>query len=144
MAPKISKKKLDDYAYEVSRYSPRIKTIFQDSINGVLDPSAFSSVKGTGSINSSSVPTSAKTAPVSLRQKTNATTTITGTSANSGSGPKSAISSSTIPSKSVILFVIGGITYSEIRSAYEVAESSKRETYIGKKNYEETKNIIKN
>lgn len=129
MAPKISKKKLDDYAYEASRYSPRIKTIFQDSINGVLDPSAFSSVKGTGSINSSSVPTSAKTAPVSLRQKTNATT-ITGNS--SGSGPSSAIPSSTIPSKSVILFVIGGITYSEIRSAYEVAESSKRETYIGK------------
>lgn len=123
MAPKI-KKKADDYTYEVSRYAPRIKNIIQDSIAGVLDTSAFTTVKWTGSVNSAA-PTSAKAAPVSLRNKT--------TSAVPMSGPHSAsatTSSSTL-SRSVILFVIGGVTYSEIRSAYEVSEATKREVYIG-------------
>lgn len=123
MAPK-SKKKADDYTYEVSRYSPRIKGILQDSVAGVLDTSAFSTVKGTGAGNSSA-PTSAKTTPVSLRQKATATTPM--------SAPNSASAmSGSIPSRSVVLFVIGGVTYSEIRSAYEVSEATKREVYIGK------------
>ena len=123
MAPKI-KKKVEDYSYEVSRYSPRVKRIFKDSIGGVLDPSAFSSVKGSESLNSPTL-ASTKTAPVSLRQKT---------SNPSASIPNSAtaVVSVSAPSRSVTLFVIGGITFSEIRSAYEVAESSKREIYIGK------------
>jgi len=78
MAPKVSKKKADDYSYEVSRYTPRIKTIIQDSVSGVLDPSAFSSVKGIGGgLNSSSTPSSAKAAPVSLRQKTSSASSST-------------------------------------------------------------------
>ena len=121
MAPKVSKKKSDDYSYEVSRYTPRIKTIIQDSAAGILDPSAFSSVKATGgALNASSTSSSAKAAPVSLRHK--ATTT------SSSSTPNSA---SAAPSRSVIVFVIGGVTHSEIRSAYEVADSTKREIYIG-------------
>lgn len=123
MAPKL-KKKPDDFAYEVSRYSPRIKSILQDSVSGVLDSSAFVAVKASGS-SSSTTPSSAKTAPVSLRQKTSAA------APNSAPNSASANTSSTI-SRSVILFVIGGVTYSEIRSAYEVADASKREVYIGK------------
>ena len=122
MVPK-TKKKADDYTYEVSRYSPRVKGILQDSVAGVLDTSAFSAVKGTG-VGNLSVPTSAKTTPVSLRQK--ATVTAPMSAPNSAS----AMSGST-PSRSVVLFVIGGVTYSEIRSAYEVAEATKREVYIG-------------
>lgn len=126
MAPK-NKKKADDYTYEVSRYAPRVKGILQDSVSGVLDTSAFSTVKGTGAGNSSA-PTSAKAAPVSLRQK------ITATAPISASNSASAMSSS-IPSRSAVLFVIGGVTYSEIRSAYEVAEATKREVYIGNSLY---------
>lgn len=122
MAPK-PKKKADDYTYEVSRYSPRVKGILQESISGVLDPSAFSTVKGTGTGNLS-VPTSAKAAPVSLRQKATAAAPMP--APNSASA-----TSSSVPSRSVVLFVIGGVTYSEIRSAYEVAEATKREVYIG-------------
>ena len=123
MAPK-NKKKTDDYTYEVSRYSPRIKGILQDSVSGVLDTSAFFTVKGIGAGNSSA-PTSAKAVPVSLRQKTSATTPI--------SAPNSASAvSGSIPSRSTVLFVVGGVTYSEIRSAYEVSEATKREVYIGK------------
>jgi len=122
MAPK-TKKKTDDYTYEVSRYSPRVKGILQDSVAGVLDTSAFSAVKGTG-VGNLSVPTSAKTTPVSLRQKTTVTAPM--------SAPNSASTmSGSTPSRSVVLFVIGGVTYSEIRSAYEVAEATKREVYIG-------------
>jgi len=122
MVPK-TKKKADDYTYEVSRYSPRVKGILQDSVAGVLDTSAFSAVKGTG-VGNLSVPTSAKTTPVSLRQKTTVTAPM--------SAPNSASTmSGSTPSRSVVLFVIGGVTYSEIRSAYEVAEATKREVYIG-------------
>ena len=124
MAPKI-KKKAEDYTYEVSRYTPRIKTIIQDSITGVLDASAFTTVKGVGSVNSAATP-SAKATPVSLRNKT------TTAALNSAPNSASATTSSSTLSRSVILFVIGGVTYSEIRSAYEVAEATKREVYIGK------------
>lgn len=120
MAPR-SRKKPENFNYEVSRYIPRIKSILQDSIAGVLDTSAFASVKGTGAINSSA-PSSAKTAPVSLRNKGAAAPT---------SAPSSATTGTSIPSRSIVLFVIGGVTYSEIRAAYEVAEATKREVYIG-------------
>ena len=118
MVPK-TKKKADDYTYEVSRYSPRVKGILQDSVSGVLDASAFSTVKGTYA-GSSSTPASAKAAPISLRQKPSAAAQ---TSASTTTG--------SVPSRSVVLFVIGGVTYSEIRSAYEIAEATKREVYIG-------------
>lgn len=121
MAPKI-KKKAEDYNYEVSRYAPRIKAILSDSVAGVLDTSSFSTVKGSN-LGNSSAPSSAKAAPVSLRQKTAAS--------NPMSAPNSASTSSSVPSRSVVVFVIGGVTYSEIRSAYEVAEATKREVYIG-------------
>ena len=122
MSPNL-KKRQEDYTYEVSRYTPRVKSILQDSVNGLLDPTAFALVKGKadGAGPSSST---AKAAPVSLRQKPQG--------APSASGPlSSAIASGTVPSRSVIAFIIGGVTYSEIRSAYEVAEATKREIYIG-------------
>ena len=125
MAPKL-KRKADDYEFDVSRYSPRAKFILKDSVAGVLDPTAFSTVKGvsvSNSNSSSSAPNSGKAAPVSLRNKGVTATPIS--ASNSGS--------TSIPSRSVVLFVIGGVTYSEIRSAYEVAEATKRESYIGKK-----------
>ena len=123
MAPKI-KKKAEDYSYEVSRYAPRIKSILQDSVAGVLDTSAFRTVKASVSVNAA--PSSAKAAPVSLRHKNTAATAM------SAPNSASAIASSSTLSRSVILFVIGGVTYSEIRSAYEVSEATKREVYIGK------------
>ena len=124
MAPKKSKKS-EPFAYEVSRYQPRIKSILGDSIAGVLDSSAFSAVKGTAAAaNQSTAPASTSTAPVSLRHRT--------TAASSASTPTASASSGTIPSRSVVMFVIGGVTFSEIRAAYEVAEHCKREVYIGK------------
>lgn len=86
-----------------------------------MDSSAFASVKGSSAA-SASDSNATKTAPVSLRHRTTAGASSTA-STPTGTGSLS---------RSVILFVIGGITYSEIRAAYEVAESSKREVYIGK------------
>ena len=127
MAPKKQKKN-EPFAYEVSRYQPRIKAILQDSIAGVLDSSAFSAVKGGTAASSSQTATmsaSTSIAPVSLRHKT-------GASAATASSMTANSSASTVPSRSVIMFIIGGVTFSEIRAAYEVAEQSKREVYIGK------------
>lgn len=130
MAPKL-KKKIEEFTYEVSRYAPRVKSIMQDSISGVLD-SAYVPVKGSVSSNAAISGTSSgvKSAPVSLRQKT---------APSSFSGVNSAAamtSASSVPSRSVTLFVIGGITYSEIRAAYEVSNSTKREVYIGNQSTE--------
>lgn len=135
MAPR-SKKKADTFEYEVSRYSPRIKSILQDSVSGILDTSAYATVKGVGA-SISSAPSSAKAAPVSLRNK--------GVPTNPTSVPSSSFSSasSSIPSRSVVLFVIGGVSYSEIRTAYEVAEASKREVYIGTENLLKKVNIFR-
>ncbi len=126
MAPKKGKK-IEPFIYEVSRYQPRIKSILQDSIGGVLDSSAFTAVKGgVGTATSSAsanASNTAGTAPVSLRHK--ATTAPTTHSASSSAA------SASVPSRSVIVFMIGGMTYSEIRATYEVAELTKREIYIG-------------
>jgi syntaxin-binding protein 1 len=136
MAPKRSKK-AEPFAYEVSRYQPRIKSILQDSIAGVLDSSAFSVVKGGSasgasgaSANRTNVPAVTSTAPVSLRQR-NATGAGASTTTPSSSSAAAAAANTTIPSRSVVMFVIGGMSFAEIRAAYEVAEQSKREVYIG-------------
>jgi syntaxin-binding protein 1 len=120
MAPNL-KKKQEESEYDVSRYVPRVKTILQESVNGILDPSAFTLVKGgMGKGLDPGSASAAKAAPVSLRHKAAATGPVT-----------TAISSTSVPSRSIIAFIIGGMTHSEIRSAYEVAEASKREVYIG-------------
>lgn len=125
MAPQ-PKKKPEAYAYEASRYVPRIKAVMQDAVGGVLDQSAFATVKGSGRgvavSGGDSTVTGPRAAPVSLRHKA---------AAPAAGSVATAIASSAVPSRSVIAFVIGGMTYSEIRAAYEVAEATKREVYIG-------------
>lgn len=103
--PRKSKLATDSNAYDVSRYTPAIKDI---ALN--MNLQEFPSLSSTSS--------SQPTAESSLAKK--------GISLRFGSKVNPASSSS---SNIMIMYIIGGITHSEMRVAYELSE--KMQTFIG-------------
>ena len=99
-------------AYDVSRYIPALKMILDDAHHDELDTGDFPFVKNAASAGPSMDIRGA--APTSLRSKT----TASAASGGSGSG-------------SLFTFVIGGLSYPEIRSTYELSQQHKREFYLG-------------
>jgi syntaxin-binding protein 1 len=101
--------------YEVSRYVPALKIILDDAFHGELDDQEFPFLKGSAS----SATTAPKaSAPVSLRARVGAASTMGKEAAGSSTG-------------SISVFVLGGMTYSEMRSVYELTIRNGREFYIG-------------
>lgn len=141
------KQVLREDAYDVSRYQPAVKLMLevscflvemrhvdetmplQEHISGKLDRGAFpyisapadgsgggSSLRGGGGNAYSSAPTAAPTSLRSARPRWTA-------------GTKSKASNE--PRQRLLVFVAGGVTYSEIRSAYQVSEANQKDVYIG-------------
>ena len=105
------KSPLDDPpAYDISRYIPALKMILDDAHHDELDASDFPFVKNTASTGPS-MDDIRGAAPTSLRAKSSA-------SAVSGKG-------------SIFSYVIGGISYPEMRAVYELSQQHKREFYVG-------------
>ncbi|KAI8984346.1 Sec1-like protein [Mycotypha africana] len=109
--------------FDLSRYVPVIKRIMEGHIDGTIDQSLFphnihnvrerNTRKDTAEI--------VKEVPKLRVYKTQWHKKSTGT--NAGPKPPSG--------PPIIIFIVGGMTYSEIRSAYEIAETYDREVYIG-------------
>lgn len=93
--------------YDVSRFHPALEVIMEDAAFEELDQNEFPSLKADAG------PVSAgRAGATSLRAKSaSATSSTTG-------GP-------------IFCYVIGGATYSEIRSAYSLSTSMKRDFYVG-------------
>lgn len=108
----------EDFPYEVSRYVPSLKIALDDAVNGELSEDEFPYLKASSSAAASTAKTSTQTAPVSLRSRM-------------GTGQSASATSSAANAGSVSAFVIGGMTYSEMRSAYELAQRNSRECFIG-------------
>jgi len=127
-----------DMMYELSRFVPRIKGILQQLVNGEISDADY---------------------PI-IAEKTTTTTTTTTTSAGDGkkkkkalkAAPKWADKSKSSPTAAAsgsasgqdedfvgaadsdprfIVFIAGGMTYSETRSVYEVAKKVSKNCYIG-------------
>lgn len=115
------KKEIEDAPFDSSRYITEVKRIIQEAVspNGVSQD-IFPYVKPQTGTTSGQSPS--KAAPTSLRAK-----------GPEDSHPTSSPSKdvSTTSDKPVMAFIIGGVTYSEIRSVYEVSASSKRDCFIG-------------
>jgi syntaxin-binding protein 1 len=107
--PKGSKRKssLDDPpAYDVSRFHPALQVIMEDCAFEELDQFEFPAIKGDAG------PAAVgRAAATSLRAKPSVTSSST--------------------AGSVFCYVIGGVTYSEIRSVYELSSSLKRDFFVG-------------
>ncbi|CAG8444162.1 14353_t:CDS:10 [Ambispora leptoticha] len=106
----------EESQYDLSRYIPNLKTILESHINNTIDHTAYPYTKDP----SAEVDAGGKAAPaqpVSLRSAKPAWY-------KKGQSTESRASR-------IIVFVAGGVAYSEIRSAYELSEKHNRDVIIG-------------
>ncbi|GAB5585417.1 syntaxin binding protein 1 [Umbelopsis nana] len=122
---KKNKKAIDpnqDVPYDLSRYVPVVKRVSEAHIKENIDQSLFPLIRvAEPEKRNQDTKVGVKQIP-QLRVYHTKWHKKTGGS-NAGPKPPSG--------PPVIIFVAGGITYSEIRSAYELAEAYDREVYIG-------------
>lgn len=105
------KERITENTYQVSRWTPVVKDIVEDSIDDKLDPRHFPFLSGR---NQSSTYAHAPT------------------SARYGHWHKDKTQTSIKNVPRVIVFIVGGMTYSEMRCAYEVTAANKNwEIIIG-------------
>lgn len=156
---KVDKRRADgEVSYDVSRYVPALKNHLQDLSEGLMTKDMFPFVKepnspGTyGSMNvkkggssnvsdSSSLapPIVATSGPTSLRStkpswhNKKATGSDTTSSIMSTPQDRNNISAAEDRRRAgrVICFIVGGVTYSEIRSVYELSTSLKKDFIVG-------------
>ncbi|CAG8563814.1 2015_t:CDS:10 [Ambispora gerdemannii] len=106
----------EDNHYDLSRYTPNLKSILESHINNTIDSQAYPYTKDpSAEVDAGGKAVSAQ--PVSLRSAKPAWY-------KKGQSTESRASR-------IIVFVAGGVTYSEIRSAYELSEKHNRDVIIG-------------
>ncbi|CAO3667744.1 unnamed protein product [Umbelopsis ramanniana] len=122
---KKEKKKQDssqEVPFDLSRYVPVVKRVSEAHLKGTIDQSLFPLIRVAEPESKNQDTKTGKKQIPQLRVYHTKWHKKTGGS-NAGPKPPSG--------PPVIIFVAGGITYSEIRSAYELAEAYDREVYIG-------------
>ncbi|CAO3675534.1 unnamed protein product [Umbelopsis vinacea] len=122
---KKNKKKVDsnqDVPFDLSRYVPVVKRVSEAHLKETIDQSLFPLIRvAEPESKNQDTKVGLKQIPQLRVYHTKWHKKTGGT--NAGPKPPSG--------PPVIIFVAGGITYSEIRSAYELAEAYDREVYIG-------------
>ena len=122
---KKKKKSLEDESYEVSRREPKLKEIAGDLLNGALSDTEYPYVKppvdsGGGG--------AAKSSGTSHRKQGNPRW------AQGGGRRKAAAEEMKGPvfkGPRLIIFIAGGMTFSEMRMAYKLTKETQREVIIG-------------
>ncbi|KAH7927330.1 Sec1-like protein [Leucogyrophana mollusca] len=126
-ADKDTKKKLkqkpnSEEEYELSRFKPLLRTVLEDHIANKLDPSLFPYVKDSPS---------AAAPATSLRTPAPAPTASLRSAKPSWHKAARASAAPAENRQRVIVFVAGGVAYSEVREAYQVSGALGRDVYIG-------------
>ncbi|KAI1791834.1 Sec1-like protein [Ganoderma leucocontextum] len=120
---KIKQKPSNEEEYELSRYKPVLRTVLEEHVSSKLDPTLFPYVKDTPAV--APATSSLRSAPqiqpaVSLRsQKPSWHKATRGAGTQNDSRQR------------LIVFVAGGMTYSEMREAYQLSKSLNKEIIIG-------------
>ncbi|KAI9207262.1 Sec1-like protein [Polychytrium aggregatum] len=150
---KKKKRKADDQMpYELSRYVPLLKLIMEDQIMGCVDPTSFpwATSQPNDDTKLANTNRTAVISPVVSNPNPNSLRTTRASWANKKSGLDSAKDAGGISSASgggasgaspdydlrnngprIIVFVLGGITFSEIRSTYELVKEYGRDIVLG-------------
>jgi syntaxin-binding protein 1 len=104
--------------YELSRFKPCLKTVIEDQVGDRLDSATFPYVKDAPSL-----------MPVSPRSPPPQTTSLRSQKPAWHRAPKTA---TVLDNRQrVLIFVVGGVTYSEIRETYQLSNSLQKDIYIG-------------
>jgi syntaxin-binding protein 1 len=114
--------KAEEVSYQLARYENRVQKILDDFVHGQLSLEAFPYV---GNVDAAAIANEAQ--PVSLKSQTEG-----GWASKAKKSDVPTKEATTILGSRVIVFMIGGMTYSEIRAAYEVGEEAQREILIGR------------
>ncbi|KAE9398544.1 Sec1-like snare protein [Gymnopus androsaceus JB14] len=115
---KLKQKPSDDTEYDLSRYKPLIKTVIEECVNERLDTALFPYVKDAPS---------ATPAPTSLRSPPPASSLRSARP----SWHRAARSNVAEIRPRILLFVAGGMTYSEVREVYQLSTALNKDIYIG-------------
>jgi len=118
-------------AYDVSRYLPVVKSVMDAELGNKLSLVDFPYTKEPPDHSAAAPKDSAATAAgKSLRGKT-APQWVSSKGSSSSASPESDPARQQLTGPRLIVFVVGGVTYSEIRSAHEITRELKREVIIG-------------
>ncbi|EAL65456.1 Sec1-like family protein [Dictyostelium discoideum AX4] len=119
--PKNRKSESGNVPYEVSRYVPVVKDIAENIINETLPSTDFPFVKEEPIARATNAPVS----KVSLKGKSKQPR---------WADPNVQVEETKYSGSKLIIFVIGGMTFSEMRSIYELSSHYKKNIYIGSTN----------
>ncbi|KAJ6534642.1 Sec1-like snare protein [Mycena vulgaris] len=118
---KKSKQKNTDEEYELSRYKPGIRSVLEEHVADKLDKTLFPYVKDA--------PAAANAPAASLRS---APVQMTSLRSQKPIWHKAARPGGVADTRQrLLVFVAGGMTYSEIREAYQLSASLNKDIYIG-------------
>ncbi|KAF9784931.1 Sec1-like protein [Thelephora terrestris] len=112
--------------YDLSRYKPLLRTVLEDHVNGRLDQQAFPYVKDSPTNLTSS--TSLRASPASPLTPTSGSLRSAKPSWHKAA-PKTGATAEI--RQRVLVFVAGGMTYSEMREAYLLSKSLNKDIIIG-------------
>ncbi|KIJ20950.1 hypothetical protein PAXINDRAFT_165767 [Paxillus involutus ATCC 200175] len=117
---KLKQKSSQEEEYELSRYKPLLRTVVEDHVNNKLDTTLFPYVKDAPSATTAAA---SKSAPI---------TPTTSLRSAKPSWHKAVRSNAPVDQRQrVMVFVAGGMTYSEIRECYALSRSLNKDIYIG-------------
>ncbi|XP_062515887.1 syntaxin-binding protein 1-like [Corticium candelabrum] len=108
------RKERTDDTYNVSRWVPMIKDVMEDAIDGTLDSKLFRFLEGTATSHTEDADISVAAGAKSARWTWHQRDPQQKPGAVARTGPR------------LIIFIAGGATYSELRSAYEVSNDENR------------------
>ncbi|SAL99662.1 hypothetical protein [Absidia glauca] len=121
----------EDQPYELSRYSPALKKSMDGFFSGHLDPQLFAYTRESDMEKPESAASSANGPPSSGASQLSGVSLRTTKPTWKNKTPNGASAQRTSHGSKLIVFVIGGMTYSEIRSAYEIGDMYNRDIYMG-------------
>ncbi|EKM50683.1 uncharacterized protein PHACADRAFT_264085, partial [Phanerochaete carnosa HHB-10118-sp] len=117
---KQKQKQSNEEEYELSRYKPLLRTVIEDHVNNKLDPTMFPYVKDQPTLSAApSIKATPSTGATSLR------------SAKPSWHRAAKPGASQEAKQRVLVFVAGGMTYSEMREAYQLSKSLNKDIIIG-------------
>ncbi|KAF5383619.1 hypothetical protein D9615_003550 [Tricholomella constricta] len=118
---KIKQKSNNDEEYELSRFKPLLKAVLEEHVAGKLENSLFPYAKEAPS---------AAPLPASLRSPPPQATSLRSQKPSWHRAPKPG-ATHTETRQRLLVFIAGGVTFSELRECYQLSAALNKDIYIG-------------